>query len=358
MKRALIILLMVAVGTGLFIYPRLSNYLYERYQSKILVTYNEVVQDLDTEAIEAAWDEAVKYNENMEGDLIRDPFAEDGGMEMQDYYFEILHISDAMGYIRIPKIDVEVPIYHGTSEATLQEGIGHLVGSSMPVGGEGTHCVLTGHTGLTRAKLFTNLSELVKGDTFYLHILDQILAYEVDQIEIVEPSDTGLLLRMPGEDYCTLVTCTPYGVNSHRLMVRGRRIEYTPELEEQAAEEKESVGTTAEERALIFVTIVASSVMLVFIVIVAIWSRKRNANKEESDSTVSTASSQRQKYLREKAKRTGQKIEKRADPENVEQKSVPSKQSGRDDESVRAVKKEKSNPKVSGKESSRYWWDD
>jgi sortase A len=198
-------------------------------------------------------------------------------MVMQDNYYDVLAISETMGYITIPKIDVKLPIYHGTSQDVLEKGVGHLEGSSMPVGGEGTHCVLTGHTGMQNAKLFTDLTELEEGDTFYLHILGRVLAYQVDRITVVEPNELDDLKRVDGEDYCTLVTCTPYGVNSHRLLVRGKRIKYTEK--EQAQEDAASKHTlTTQEKMTIIAAAVTTAIMLVLIGITLVVVRRRNKN--------------------------------------------------------------------------------
>lgn len=238
-KRTLLILLVALLGVGLFAYPIVSNYLFVRNASTVAEDYDRAVENAGEEALVGALEEALIYNENLEGDPAHDPFLKGSGMVLGENYKTILDLDDsgAMGYLTIPKIGVKLSIYHGTAESTLQRGIGHLEGSSLPVGGPGTHCVVTGHTGLAHAKMFTDLIKLGEGDLFYLHVLGETLAYRVDKIRKVEPENIEDLRRFPGEDYCTLVTCTPYGVNSHRLLVRGARTEYIPEEHEQAIRE-------------------------------------------------------------------------------------------------------------------------
>jgi sortase A len=230
-KRVLLIVLMVLAGIGLFAYPAISNYIFSRNCSTAVQSYDDSIAKADAAALEQALLEAVTYNENLEGNPVHDPCLKGSGMVMADNYFEVLNLGGdgVMGYIDIPKIAVRIPIYHGTAEAVLLKGVGHLEGSSMPVGGIGNHSVLTGHTGLANAKMFTDRVKRGEGDEFYVHILDQVLAYKVNQVKVVLPEVTGDLRRAQGEDYCSLVTCTPYGINSHRLQVRGARTEYTPE---------------------------------------------------------------------------------------------------------------------------------
>ena len=200
---------------------------------------------MDVSEILEAQESAIAYNES----LLPIRYDREALHAAAESYNELLnlHGSGLMGYVEIPKIDVNLPIYHGTSEEVLQKGIGHLVGSSLPIGGEGFHSVLTGHSGLAGAKLFSDLDQLVPGDTFFLHILGETLAYEVTEINTVLPYETELLLAVPGEDLCTLVTCTPYGVNSHRLLVRGSRVPYEKAMEEALETPKETVRSTWKE---------------------------------------------------------------------------------------------------------------
>ena len=198
-------------------------------------------------------------------------------MALQDNYKELLNIDGIMGYVEIPAIDVKLSIFHGTSDATLQKGIGHLEGSSLPIGGSGTHAILTGHTGLSKAKFFTDLVELKEGDRFYLRILDKTLAYLVDQIKVVEPENTKDLQSISEKDYVTLLTCTPYGVNSHRLLVRGVRTEYHPEEKTEAQDIKKTL--TKEQRMLILTAVTSLVTVLLLICIVWVVRRKRRQKR-------------------------------------------------------------------------------
>ena len=211
------------IGALLLLYPTISDFWNSFHQSRAIASYAEQVADLDENAYDRLWEDARIYNKTLGDRMNRFVMAE----EQKKAYAALLNIADngVMGYIEIPKVRCNLPIYHGTNEAVLQVAIGHVPGSSLPVGGESTHCVLSGHRGLPSAKLFTNLDELETGDVFMLRVLDETLTYEVDQIRTVLPNELGDLAIVEGEDYCTLVTCTPYGINSHRLLVRGHRVE-------------------------------------------------------------------------------------------------------------------------------------
>ena len=251
MKRKLTVILSVLLfmlAAALTAYPMIANYINDKYQSTIRTEYAQEIEGLEDREIREAQEAAAAYN----GSLL--PIRYDRGAlqtAAEDYDGLLnLHGSGLMGYVEIPKIDVNLPIYHGTSEETLQKGVGHLVGSSLPIGGEGFHSVLTGHSGLAGAKLFSDLDQLAPGDTFFLHILGETLAYQVAEINTVLPYETELLLAVPGEDLCTLVTCTPYGVNSHRLLVRGSRVPYEKAVEKVAEHPKESVRSTWKDNYL------------------------------------------------------------------------------------------------------------
>ena len=224
-NKVTVIILIIAflAGLSLLLYPFAAEYWNSMHQSQAVATYVESVTALDDATYDELVREAQEYNASLLGDDER--FMPDE--EEQQYYNSLLNISGngVIGYVEIPSIDVTLPIYHGTSEEVLQVAVGHIEGSSLPVGGLGTHCVISGHRGLPSARLFTDLDQLSEGDTFTLMVLDETLTYEVDQIRIVEPDDISLLEIEEGQDLCTLVTCTPYGVNSHRLLVRGHRIE-------------------------------------------------------------------------------------------------------------------------------------
>ncbi len=221
--------LMILSGIGVASYPVISNMVAQRHASTAIQNYDETVQNMDTEKLDAAKEAARRYNEQLGSALDRDAAgeAEDTGTS----YVDLIDVGESLGYITIPKIDVNLPIYEGTSDDVLLKGVGHLEGSSYPLGGESTHSVLTGHRGLAEAVLFTDLDKLQEGDKFYLHIMDEVLAYQVDQVKVVLPEETDDLTIVQGEDYCTLVTCTPYAINTHRMLVRGTRVPYNGEEE-------------------------------------------------------------------------------------------------------------------------------
>lgn len=210
------------VGISILLYPAISDFWNSKRQTRAIVNYESVLEKLDEEDYTAIFDKAHAYNEALYN--LRDPLF---NYEQVDGYFDTLNVdqNEMIGYIKIDRIDVELPIYHGTSESVLSNGVGHLQGSSLPVGGENTHSILSAHRGLPSSKLFTDLDRVEIGDTFEIIILDQIFTYQVDQIKIVEPTELGDLYITKGKDYSTLITCTPYGINTHRLLVRGVRVE-------------------------------------------------------------------------------------------------------------------------------------
>ena len=221
-------ILVLIIALSVLLYPTVSNYLYEKNGARVISSYDENAVRLSESEKKEMLEAARQYNGELLGNLeLLDPFSP-LKKEVDARYQSLLSTNEAgmMGYIRIPKIDVELPIYHGTEETVLQSGVGHFEGTSLPVGGESTHAVLTGHRGLPSKLLFTDMDELVEGDIFYIKILGETLAYQVDQILTVLPEDTKALTIAPGKDYATLVTCTPYAVNTHRLLVRGMRIPY------------------------------------------------------------------------------------------------------------------------------------
>lgn len=281
MKRKLILILSVLLFMGavaVTAYPMIANYVNDKYQSTIRTEYAQEVEEMDVSEILEAQESAIAYNES----LLPIRYDREALHAAAESYNELLnlHGSGLMGYVEIPKIDVNLPIYHGTSEEVLQKGIGHLVGSSLPIGGEGFHSVLTGHSGLAGAKLFSDLDQLVPGDTFFLHILGETLAYEVTEINTVLPYETELLLAVPGEDLCTLVTCTPYGVNSHRLLVRGSRVPYEKAMEEALETPKETVRSTWKENYLRGLAIGGGSALGAVLLGLAIaWLRRRKRHE-------------------------------------------------------------------------------
>ncbi len=221
-KTNIILVIIFLIGLSVMLYPSFSNYWNSRVQSQAVASYNNEVQKMSTEDYDKMFNEAEEYNNALKN--ISDPFQ---NYESISNYEDVLNISGTgiMGYVTIDKIDVELPIYHGTSEGVLQIGVGHLGGSSLPVGGVGTHTVLSAHRGLPSAELFSDLDKLEVGDTFQITVLNRVLTYQVDQIRIVLPEDVSELQVDPDKDYATLMTCTPYGINTHRLLVRGVRVD-------------------------------------------------------------------------------------------------------------------------------------
>lgn len=233
--KVLLVLLLFGGALALTMYPFIANYLFENKTDSVVNSIEQSAQDIDDSEQKAAIEAAKKYNQTIANGHVqlKDPFDDEQLEQEAGEYNSLLNLTDdgVMGTIEIPSINVSLPIYHGTSDSVLEKGVGHLQGTSLPVGGESTHTVLTGHTGLSNAKLFTDLTEVEEGDIFFLNVMGEKLAYKVDQIKVVLPSELNSLKVVPGEDYCTLVTCTPYGVNSHRLLVRGVRTDYKEAVE-------------------------------------------------------------------------------------------------------------------------------
>jgi sortase A len=225
----ILLILALFAGLSLLLYPTVSDYWNSLHASQAVADYAENVRNLEAEKYEQVLQDAKSYNQMLPYKQTTFALSE----EEKEAYDALLDISGTgvMGYIEIPTVNISLPVYHGTEDAVLQIAVGHLEWSSLPVGGESTHCVLSGHRGLPSAKLFTNLDKLVAGDKFIMRVLDEVLTYEVDQILIVEPTDVSTLMIEAGKDLCTLVTCTPYGINSHRLLVRGHRIENQDEAQ-------------------------------------------------------------------------------------------------------------------------------
>lgn|GEM_PF-80313 len=234
------IIFLFIIGLTIVLYPFASNWYNRHHQAEIIQNYDNTMDKMKEEELEAERESAHLYNESLLSNIIlTDPFDEEAlkstASELSEYEI-LLNIDDdgIMGYIEIPAIDVQLPIFHGTKPETLEKGVGHLENTSLPVGGSATHVVLSSHTGLPTAKLFTDLIELEKGDLFFFVVLNETLAYEVDQIKVVEPTNTSDLQIDCDKDYVTLVTCTPYGINSHRLLVRGVRTDYVEEIKKEA----------------------------------------------------------------------------------------------------------------------------
>lgn len=271
----IILVLILLFGVSLLLYPTFSDYINSLHQSKAISTYADAVENLDTEQYQETLAVAREYNT----ELSQEPQSFTLTEGEAEAYNALLNVdgTGVMGYIEIPSINVSLPIYHGTDDIVLQQAIGHLEWTSLPVGGESSHCVLSGHRGLPSAKLFTNLDKLVVGDTFMLRVLDEVLTYEVDQILIVEPKDTQALQIVPGEDYCTLVTCTPYGINTHRLLVRGHRI-----ANEGEAHTAFVTADATQIEPILVAPMLAIPVLLLFIIILLIPKKKSRKKKEEN----------------------------------------------------------------------------
>ncbi|PGW24613.1 class C sortase [Bacillus cereus] len=229
MKRNLVLGGIFLFGLCIFLYPTISNWLATRAHYSEVSSYDKKIKALQKKEIERREKEAAEYNKQIQTSMktFADPFSEEKSNHQA--YADALNLGDVMGYIEISKINIKLPIYQGTSEEVLSRGVGHLDYSSLPVGGENTHTILTGHRGLPSAKLFTDLDKLSEGDRFYIHSLDKVLAYKVDQIKVVLPHETDDLQIVENKDYTTLITCTPYGVNTNRLLVRGERVEFNQE---------------------------------------------------------------------------------------------------------------------------------
>jgi len=230
--------LVILAGLTLISYPFLGDWYNRLHQGQVMQNYDQDVAGINQAELDRERAQARAYNESLLGTVqLTDPFEADANQTSSGSYHSILNIGGdgMMGYIRIPAIDVKLPIYHGTGEDILDKGVGHLEQTSFPIGGESTHTVLSAHTGSPAAELFTNLDKLEKGDLFFLEVLGETLAYKVDQIKVVDPTDIDSLMIESSKDYATLVTCTPYGINSHRLLVRGERTEYIEEQDQNVA---------------------------------------------------------------------------------------------------------------------------
>ena len=227
MKRWILAAACGVVALGLLLYPLVGELLNEKYHSDVETTYTAAIEDTDDAVLTAQREAAEQYNAMLSGATI----TEGGASAPPLAYAQQLTVGGVMAYVDIPKIGVYLPVQHGTDADTLERAVGHVVGTSLPVGGSSTHAVLSAHSGMASSKLFSDIDQLAEGDTFYIHVLGEVLAYQVDNIATVLPTDTSLLQIEEGKDFVTLVTCTPFGVNTHRLLVRGHRMPYVPEQE-------------------------------------------------------------------------------------------------------------------------------
>ena len=264
-----LLILILIIGLSLLLYPTFADWWNSSRSSQAIATYSEDVANLEQEVYDTIWNSAQDYNRTLLDRSNSYVLTE----EMKAEYHHLLNLSGTgiMGYIEIPSLKVTLPVYHGTDEGVLQVAVGHLEWTSLPVGGSSTHCVVSGHRGLPSARLFTDLDQMAEGDVFMFRILDEVLTYEVDQILIVEPHQTDALLIREGEDLCTLVTCTPYGVNSHRLLVRGHRIENL--------EEARVVRVTADAiqiEPLMVAPVLAAPILLMLLILILFPKPKKN----------------------------------------------------------------------------------
>ncbi len=235
MKRWILAAACGVMAVGLLLYPLIGELVSEKYHSDVETTYTAAIADTDGVELTAQRQAAEQYNVMLSGQAA---ITEGGASAPPLAYAEQLTVGGVMAYVDIPKIGVYLPVQHGTDADTLERAVGHVVGTSLPVGGSNTHAVLSAHSGMASSKLFSDIDQLTEGDTFYIHVLGEVLAYKVDAIHTVLPTDTSLLQIEDGKDYVTLVTCTPFGVNTHRLLVRGHRVSYVPAQETVATEEK------------------------------------------------------------------------------------------------------------------------
>ncbi len=265
----LILFLIGLIGVGLIAYPTFADWWNSFHQSRAVASYAEAVADMNREEYNQIIEAAEEYNK----ELAKTGVIWNLDEEQEKKYTSLLNVNETgiMGYIDIPKIKIMLPVYHGVDEAILQVAIGHLSGTSLPVGGRSSHCVVSGHRGLPSAKLFTDIDKLVEGDTWTINVLDRTLTYEVDQIRVVEPTDLSDLQIEKGKDYCTLVTCTPYGINTHRLLVRGHRIEN--------AQGEANVVADALQLEPIYIAPFIAAPMIAFLLIIMLISTSRRGRR-------------------------------------------------------------------------------
>lgn len=266
--------LLFVAGIAILFYPLASEWQTAHNQAIVIENYNNATSELEKEEIEALREAAVEYNKSLLGNVVlTDPFDVSMAKEKSERYESLLNVegSGVMGVVSIPKIGAKLPIYHGTSLEVLERGAGHLENTSLPVGGIGSHAVISAHNGLPQARLFTNLETIQEGDIFFVEVLGETLAYKVNQIKVVEPDDTSSLLIDTSKDYLTLVTCTPYGVNSHRLLVRGERTDYTESLEELLSTQEGAEFVLA--RPYVFAGLIAT-LLIVLYAVRRLWKRR------------------------------------------------------------------------------------
>lgn len=284
MKRRYLQIILAAVlfllALGLTLYPMISNYYNQRHQSQIQTAYREVLEQTDTAELKRIREQAAAYNAAITPGAAEEAYTQESIIAASNDYVNQLDLGGTgiMGYVVVPKISVNLPIYHGTGSDVLDRGTGHLLGSSLPVGGDSTHAIITGHSGMASQKMFTDLEQLQEGDVFYLRVLDETLAYEVKAVHTVLPHDTTHLGIVPGQDLCTLVTCTPTGINTHRLLVQGSRIPFVPteETEVSAVSYEENTVSHWEDQYWLGIRLgLAAMVSMVLLLNVLLYLRKK-----------------------------------------------------------------------------------
>lgn len=272
-KTKILIIVVFVLGLTILLYPVVSMLISSIFQTKVINNYNYSVEQMEKDKMDKELQKAHEYNDKIKNvtEIIKDPFT-DKNLKIPSDYKEILDVNGVIGYIEIPKININVPIYHGSTDDVLAMGIGHLETTGFPIGGLGNHSVLSGHRGLPTAKMFTDLDKMDVGDDFFIHVLDQTLEYKVDQIKVIDPSDTSDLMPVPDKDYVTLLTCTPLGINSHRLIVRGERVEYN---------DSENKPIPFYKHKEFYLIVVAILVILSALIICIIRKRRKEQNKNE-----------------------------------------------------------------------------
>ena len=297
MKRKItnvLIILLFLVGLGILVYPTVSDQWNQYRQSKLITSYEEAMEELEEEDFSQEWEKAKEFNKTVAYNALYSDVFETEEIKLEETeYWKVLNITGngVMGYLTIPKIDVKLAIYHGVAEDVLQTGIGHIKGSKLPIGGETNHTVLAAHRGLPSAKLFTDIDQLQKGDMFYVHIMDQTFAYQVTKIyDMIDKNDGDtlgeVLALRPGKDLVTLFTCTPYGVNSHRLLVQGTRVEYIEEEEIETVTAPEAMLESVQNYYMIYLILGLSATVLIIVIMKFALGRgkKKKAKKETKQS--------------------------------------------------------------------------
>lgn len=257
------------LGASILLYPSVSAYLNSQNQAKVVEDYSNQVKQMNDAETEKELQKAREFNENLKRTVVIDPFTEEMNQQLSEEYLKILNKNNGqIGTLIIPKIQLKLPVYHGAEAKVLKKGVGHIQNTAFPVGGGGTHAVLSAHRGLPEARLFTDLDKLEKGDMFFIQVLDETLAYEVDQIKTVLPEDTGDLQPSEEQDYVTLVTCTPYGVNTHRLLVRGKRVPYDQKVQKTWKDwNQKDTADNRKNKILIAIVVVAAVIFFYYLLI-------------------------------------------------------------------------------------------